>query len=81
MTAGLLSLLGYTGYGYFKNTGFGFEQGRYLLPLGPLYAAVVAGGLGSLGSRLGSFSGSVLAAGAFCWSAWGIVLTIARFYG
>jgi hypothetical protein len=77
---GLLLLLGYTGYTYNRDTGFGFEQGRYLLPLMPLYAAVVAAGLRALGARWGPVAGAVLIALCVGWTGWAMVLTAGRFY-
>ncbi len=80
MTSGLLFLLGYTGYDYFKRTGAGFEQGRYLLPLLPLYAALVAAGLRGLGARAGPAVAAALVVAAGGLSVWAQLLTIARFY-
>jgi hypothetical protein len=78
---GLLFLLGYTGYGWALGTGNGFEQGRYLLPLLGLYAAIVAFGLRGLGARAGPTVAAVLVVAAASHSLWAQLLTIARFYG
>jgi 4-amino-4-deoxy-L-arabinose transferase-like glycosyltransferase len=81
LAGGLCFLLAYTGYGYTRDSGLGFEQGRYLLPLIALFAGLVAAGLRGLGSRAGPVVASALVMGAFVWSAWGMVLTVTRFYG
>jgi 4-amino-4-deoxy-L-arabinose transferase-like glycosyltransferase len=79
MTLGLLALLGYTGYTYTRDTGLGFEQGRYLLPLMPLYALLVAAGLRALG-RLGPVAGAVLVTACIGWTGWAMAMTVTRFY-
>jgi len=79
MAAGLLGLLAYTGYTYTRATGNGFEQGRYLLPLLPLYAAVVAAGVRALGRRAGPVAGAALVALCVGWSGWALILTVERF--
>jgi hypothetical protein len=78
---GLLFLLGYTGYGWKRDTGTNFEQGRYLLPLLGMYAAIIAAGLRGLGARVGPVAAGVLVVAAASHSIWAQLLTIARFYG
>jgi 4-amino-4-deoxy-L-arabinose transferase-like glycosyltransferase len=79
---GMLLLLGYTGYGYWKDTnGNGFEQGRYLLPFLALYAALVAVGVRGLGARWGRVAGVLLVCAALAQTIWAYVITIERFYG
>jgi hypothetical protein len=80
MAVGLLALLGYTGYVYNRDTGNGFEQGRYLLPLMPLYAVLVAAGVRALGRRFGPVAGAVLVALCVGWTGWAMVMTVGRFY-
>ena len=56
IAGGLLFLLAYTGYGWKRDTGTDFEQGRYLLPLLALYAALsrpACGGSASGSARCG----------------------------
>jgi hypothetical protein len=81
IAGGLLLLLAYTGYDYSRNTGLGFEQGRYLLPLHALYAGIVAAGLRGFGARAGPVAAAVLVVLAAGMSVWAQLLTIARFYG
>jgi len=79
---GLLALLSYSGYDYVIRTGGGaFEQGRYMLPLHGLYAALVAAGLRGLGVRVGPVAAAVLVVAAVGHGVWAQLLTIARFYG
>ena len=56
IAGGLLFLLGYAGYGWKRDTGTDFEQGRYLLPLLALYAGLIAAGLRGFGERIGPSS-------------------------
>jgi 4-amino-4-deoxy-L-arabinose transferase-like glycosyltransferase len=80
LAGGLLFLLGYAGYGWKRDTGTDFEQGRYLLPLLALYAALVAAGLRGLGDRIGPTVASVLVTLAVAHSMWAQILTVVRFY-
>ena len=73
-------LLAYTGYGYSRDSGLGFEQGRYLLPLIALFGGLVAAGLRGLGTRAGPIVGSVLVTLAIAHSMWAQILTVMRFY-
>ena len=57
MVAGLAVSIGFSGIRYRKDTGFIFEQARYLLPLLPLYAAGVALAALGAGRRLRVRSG------------------------
>jgi hypothetical protein len=81
LALGLLFLLGYTGYGWKRDTGTDFEQGRYLMPLLALYAGIIAAGLRGLGPRIGPVVAAVLVVAAASHSIWAQLLTIARFYG
>lgn len=80
IAGGLLFLLGYAGYGWKRDTGTDFEQGRYLLPLLALYAGLVAAGLRGFGERIGPIVGSVLVTLAIAHSIWAQILTVVRFY-
>jgi hypothetical protein len=80
IAGGLLFLLGYAGYGWKRDTGTDFEQGRYLLPLLALYAGLVAAGLRGFGERAGPIVASVLVTLAIAHSMWAQILTIVRFY-
>jgi predicted membrane protein DUF2142 len=81
MAVGLLFLLGYTGYGYSRTTGYGFEQARYLLPLLPLYIGSIGTGLVSMRAGAGAVFGTVIVVGSTILCYWGMALTISRFYG
>jgi 4-amino-4-deoxy-L-arabinose transferase-like glycosyltransferase len=80
LVAGLLVVVGWAGYGGRLANGFIFEQTRYLLALGALYAAVVAGAAMGAGRRLGPPVGAtlvVLACGHLLMS---MLLVVGRFY-
>ncbi len=81
LALGMLFLLGYTGYGWKRDTGTDFEQGRYLLPLMALYAGLIAAGLRGLGARAGPVIAGLLVVAAASHSIWAQLMTIARFYG
>jgi hypothetical protein len=81
MVTGLLALLGYTGYGYSRMTGYGFEQARYLFPLLPAYIGVIGVALATIRRNAGVVMGTLVVVGTFVFNAWGLVLSIGRFYG
>lgn len=68
---------------FYAKVGHGqlFEQGRYLLPLLPLWAGLFVVALHGLGRRLGRPLGAVLVVGVLALSLFGQLLTMARFYG
>ena len=80
MTAGLLGSIGFLGIRYRKDTGFAFEQARYLLPLLPLYATGVALAALGAGKRLGRPLGAALVVLALGHGVFAQLLVIARFY-
>lgn len=55
-------------------------QGRYLLPLLPLFAALLALGARGAGERWGRAVGVAIVSGAVAWSLFGQLVTIAWFY-
>jgi hypothetical protein len=83
MMAGLVVGLELVSYGYHR--GFGglvfFEQTRYLLPLLPLYGALVAVAAWAAGPRWGRPVGGFIVVLAMGHSLFAQLLTIARFYG
>lgn len=80
MTAGLLGSIGFLGIRYRKDSGFIFEQARYLLPLLPLYAgALVLAALGA-GKRFGPALGAAIVVLAMGHSVFAQLLVISRFY-
>ncbi len=80
LAGGLLFLLAYTGYGWKRDTGTDFEQGRYLLPLLGMYAALIAAGLRGLGERIGPVVGAALVTLAIGHSLWAAAMTVVRYY-
>jgi hypothetical protein len=56
-------------------------QGRYLLPLLPLFGVLLALGARGAGERWGRCAGVAIVSGAVAWSVFGQLLTIAWFYG
>lgn len=78
---GLLTVIAFAGYRARVDTGEPFEQARYLLPLLPLYAAVVAIGVRALGRRWGPVAGAALVCAAAGHTLFSQLLTLGRFYG
>jgi hypothetical protein len=78
---GLAVLIGSAGYSYWLNTGgLRFEQARYLLPLMPLYGALVALAVRGAGRRAGPGVAAVAVALMIGWSAYAQIITVVRFY-
>jgi 4-amino-4-deoxy-L-arabinose transferase-like glycosyltransferase len=81
MAAGLLVSIGVSGVRYRLNTGFEFEQARYLLPFLPLYAAAVAATAIGAGPRFAKPVGALLVTLAAVHGLFAQLLVISRFYG
>jgi 4-amino-4-deoxy-L-arabinose transferase-like glycosyltransferase len=81
MVAGLLVSIGFSGVRYRKDTGFIFEQARYLLPLLPLYGVGVALSALGAGRAFGRPIGALLVLLAMAHGVFAQLLVIARFYG
>jgi hypothetical protein len=81
IVAGLLVSIGVLGLRYRRNTGFEFEQARYLLPLLALYGAVVAAAALGAGRRFGRPAGALLVSLAAVHGLFAQLLVISRFYG
>ena len=81
IVGGLLVSIGVLGLRYRRNTGFEFEQARYLLPLVSLYAAGVAAAALGAGRRFGRPAGAVLVCLAAVHGLFAQLLVISRFYG
>lgn len=81
MVLGLMVVIAVPAYNYRLDTGFPFEQGRYLFPLLGLYAALVVLALRGIGERLAPYLavGVVVATGAL--DVGGLLLTVGRYYG
>jgi hypothetical protein len=78
--ASLFLLVGVAGYNFRKNVGLPFEQTRYLFPLLPLYAALVAVALRGAGRRYGAAVAGALVALFVAHNFFSIVLTLERYY-
>jgi hypothetical protein len=80
MVAGVLISIGFSGVRYRKDTGFVFEQARYLMPLLPLYGAAIALAALGAGRRLGRPLGAALVVLALAHGLFAQLLVIGRFY-
>lgn len=77
---GLLGSIGFLGIRYRKDTGFIFEQARYLLPLLPLYGAGVALAALGAGRRWARPVAAALVVLALIHGVFAQLLVISRFY-
>jgi 4-amino-4-deoxy-L-arabinose transferase-like glycosyltransferase len=80
VAATLIAFYGYVGYHYFLDTGFVFEQARYLFPLLALYGGLAAVAVGGLGRRFGVAAGATLVIFAFAHDVAAVMLNVGRFY-
>jgi 4-amino-4-deoxy-L-arabinose transferase-like glycosyltransferase len=80
MVAGVLVSIGFSGVRYRKDTGFIFEQTRYLLPFLPLYASLVALAALGAGRRFGRPLGAAIVVLAMGHGLFAQLLVIGRFY-
>lgn len=81
ISAGVLVSVGVLGLRYREDTGFAFEQARYLFPLLPLYAAGLVMAARGAGRRLAQPAAAVLVVLLAAHGLFGQLLVIARFYG
>jgi hypothetical protein len=81
LVAGLIGAIGWQGATYRADTGFMFEQGRYLLPLLGLYGLLVALAARGAGRRWGPAIGVALVVLAMAHGLFAELLTISRYYG
>lgn len=81
ITGGLLVSIGILGLQYFDDTGFRFEQARYLLPLLPFYGAAVALAVRAAGTRVARPLGVLVLVGLIAHGGIAQLLVISRFYG
>ena len=81
LAAGLIGVIGWEGIGYRHDTGFQFEQARYLLPLLGIYGLVVALAARGAGRRWGPAVGALLVVLAMAHWLFAELLTISRYYG
>jgi 4-amino-4-deoxy-L-arabinose transferase-like glycosyltransferase len=81
MAIGLLAAIGWEGIRYRLQTGFAFEQARYLFPLLPLYGLFVALAASGAPRRWGPALGAALVLLAMAHGLFAETLTISRYYG
>jgi 4-amino-4-deoxy-L-arabinose transferase-like glycosyltransferase len=81
MAAGLIAVIGWQGVGYRADTGYLFEQARYLLPLLGVYALIVALATRGAGRRWEGPIGVALVVLAMAHGLFAELLTVARYYG
>ena len=81
ITLGLLVSIGILGLRYVNDTGFAFEQFRYLLPLAPFYAAAIALAVRAPGERLARPLAAAVLTLLIAHNAFAQFLVISRFYG
>jgi hypothetical protein len=79
MAAALLLLIGLSAD--LRRNLIGIVQGRYLLPLLPLFGVVLALGARGVGERWGRACGVLIVAGVVAWGLFGQLVTVAFFYG
>jgi 4-amino-4-deoxy-L-arabinose transferase-like glycosyltransferase len=79
---GLLATIAIAGYRARLQSPIGqiFEQARYLLPLVPIYGALVAVGARSLGQRWGAALGGLVVMASIALTVFGQALTVTRYY-
>ena len=81
LCAGLIGAIGWQAVVYKADTGYRFEQARYLLPLLALYGLLVALAARGAGRRWGPAVGAVLVVLAMAHGLFAQLLTISRYYG
>jgi 4-amino-4-deoxy-L-arabinose transferase-like glycosyltransferase len=81
MAVGLLALIAADSYNALQAEGPGYIQPRYLLPLLPLAAAVLAAGARGAGRRLGPAVGALIVTLFLAHDLFSQLLVVARFYG
>jgi 4-amino-4-deoxy-L-arabinose transferase-like glycosyltransferase len=80
IAAGLLLVSNVQGYRYAIDTGFVFEQARYLLPLLGLYAGLVGVAVIGAGRRAAPVAATAVVALTLVHSLGALVITLGRFY-
>lgn len=81
MCTGLLVLIGASSYANAESEGLGFSEPRYLLPLLPLFAVVLALGARGAGRRWGPAVGAVIVVLFLTHDILSQLLVVSRFYG
>jgi hypothetical protein len=81
MVAGLFAAIGWQGVAYRADTGFTFEQARYLFPLLAFYGLLVAIASRAAGRRWGPALGALIVVLAMAHGLFAELLTISRYYG
>jgi 4-amino-4-deoxy-L-arabinose transferase-like glycosyltransferase len=78
---GLLAVVAHFGYSAYASASNPFEQARYLLPLLPLFAALVVLAARGVGPRYAPAAASAIVAVAAAHSLFSQLLTLSRYYG
>jgi hypothetical protein len=81
MSAGLMALIGADSYTHRLTEGLGYAQPRYLLPLLPLAAAMLALAARGAGRRWGPAAGALIVVLFLAQDIFSQLLVVARFYG
>jgi Predicted membrane protein (DUF2142) len=81
MAVGLLGAIGYAGIRYKLDTGYLFEQARYLFPLLAFYALFLVFAARGAGRRWGPALGAAIVVLAMAHGLFAETLTISRYYG
>jgi 4-amino-4-deoxy-L-arabinose transferase-like glycosyltransferase len=81
MLAGLLVGIHSVGYGVRLRDEGDWEQARYLFPMLPLYAALIAVGIRGAGRRFGPAVGVLFVSFAIAHTALALLVTLNRYYG
>lgn len=81
LAGGLFAAIGWQGIGYRAQTGFPFEQARYLFPLLAIYGLFVALAARGAGRRWGPATGALLVVLAMSHGLFAALLTVTRYYG
>lgn len=80
MVAGLVIVIGVPGYDYRLDTGYVFEQARYLFPILGLHAALIALAVRGAGARAAPYLAPLLIVLTAALNLGGLLMTAARYY-
>ena len=80
MVLGLMFVIAVPAYGYRLNTGYAFEQARYLFPLLALYGGLVGLAVRGAGERAGALLAPAIVLFVGALNIYGLLLTLARYY-
>jgi 4-amino-4-deoxy-L-arabinose transferase-like glycosyltransferase len=80
MVLGLMVVIAVPAYKYRLNTGYPFEQARYLFPLLALYGGLVGLAVRGAGERAGAYLAPAIVLFIGALNIYGLLLTLARYY-